>query len=128
MSDTAIEHAVKSNRKGTFVVADLATWDTAARFDVVAVLYVFVHFVDDEAWRSILHKAMSWVDSEGALLFADEFPTEREARSPHVVGRPLDEYLEAFGQQGFIMDPDFKAALMESAGRTAGKFYLARRT
>jgi trans-aconitate methyltransferase len=111
VSPHATAQAQSRNPAATFITADLATWDTGQRFDVVCALYVFVHFVDDAAWASIVNRAMRWVAPSGGLLMADHLPTDREQPSQHVVARPLSEYAAPASEHGLYLDEGFKALL-----------------
>lgn len=130
VSPVAIEQARERNPDATFLVADLANWNTTRMFDVVGALYVFVHFVDDDAWVSIVERALSWVAPQGGLLIADQFPAERQQHGEHVVARPFDEYEQLFQRHGFAFDDDFTANLADansSAMRVTNQFRLVRR-
>lgn len=114
VSADATRQAERRNPQASFLTADLATWTSERQWDVVCGLYVFVHFVDDSAWESIVRRAMEWVRPGGALLMADHFPAQLERPSPHVAWRPLSTY-EDLGQEHTIsLDGEFDALL---AGR-----------
>lgn len=129
VSPEAIRQARERNPDAEFAVGDLATWTTERRFDVVLVLYVFVHFVDDTAWRSLLERSLSWLNAGGSLLIADQFPAARENKIQHVVGRPLSDYVAMLGSQGFAFDESFRSKLIGAKGQLlpqARSFQLAR--
>jgi SAM-dependent methyltransferase len=130
VSPDAIQFARKHNPAAEFQVGDLSKWTTDRRFDVVCVLYVFIHFVADAEWLSLLERALSWVAPAGALLMADEFPKERELTGLHVVSRPLQEYEAILELHGFRFDEAFREQLIGSGDqllRHARPFRLARR-
>jgi len=130
VSPDAIQHAKEHNPAAEFQVGDLSKWTTDRRFDVVCVLYVFIHFVDDAEWLSLLERALSWVAPAGALLMADEFPKEREATRLHVVSRPLKAYDVILEVHGFQFDHAFREQLIGSGNEIlpqARPFRLARR-
>ncbi|RXF74453.1 class I SAM-dependent methyltransferase [Hansschlegelia zhihuaiae] len=129
VSPEAISQARDRNPDAEFVIGDLATWTAPRLFDIVSVLYVFVHFVDDSAWRNMVIRALSWVAPGGALLFADVFPEQRGSEAQHYVSRPLSDYLAIFSVAGFELDSSFQNKLTEdeTVGAYAGHFRLARR-
>jgi len=128
VSPIAVRQAKENNPNATFLVCDLAHWNTDRTFDIVSVLYVFVHFVDDAAWSSIVNRCLSWVAPEGVLLFADNFPEQRVS-GRHYVGRPLSEYEEIFSRSGFVLDDAFGEALRsDGSGGGTNHFRLARRS
>lgn len=130
VSPDAIERAKREVPGGFFEQADLAQWQPTRAFDLVMVLYVFVHFVNDARWLSFVERALSAVGPQGALLMADHFPSERQHSVQHVVGRPLSAYEPILERHGFLLDGGFRDRLRELAGagnRDARQFYLARR-
>ncbi len=130
ISPEAVRQARERNDAAArFVVGNLATWDTHDRFDLVTIFYVLVHFVDENSWRSLLERALSWVAPGGALLLADHFPSERQAPVVHVVSRPFATYEAVFATQGFVVDDDFAGRLIGMSAPTspAKHFRLARR-
>lgn len=130
VSEDAVQGAKRQHPDAEFMAADLADWDTERRFGVVMGLYVFVHFVDDSGWLSLLRRAMSWVEPGGALLIADQFPAERQIPGPHVVARPLAAYVPVLSSGGFELDPQFRQRLIgrgEDELPNARAFHLARR-
>jgi SAM-dependent methyltransferase len=114
LSHDAIQEAYARNPKARFVTADLGNWDTDERFDVVCALYLFVHFVDDAAWESIVRRSLSWVRPGGAILIADQFPPERIVAGDHVLVRPFDEYGDLLKRSGFTVDHRFTDLLADS--------------
>lgn len=125
----AVAEGKRRAPEGTFIVGDLAAWDTDRQFDVVCALYVFVHFVDDHAWESIVTRAAKWVAPGGALLVADHFPSEREPAGQHVVARPLSDYWPLLRER-FRVDGDFQAKLIGAGADrlpNGRHFYLFRR-
>ncbi|MDT2019451.1 class I SAM-dependent methyltransferase [Methylocella sp. CPCC 101449] len=104
ISDEAIKTAKKNHPKGVFLQGDLRELNIAKKFDVVLILYVLVHFTEDEDWRKFLAAACQRVKRDGCLLFADYFPPERISPVPHVVSRPLAQYNEELAKLGFTAD------------------------
>lgn len=130
ISPVAIEQACARGIPGArFVQGELSTWETSERFDLVCALYVFVHFVDDAKWRSLLLRTLTWLAPGGALLLADHFPLEREQKVAHVVSRPFRAYEEAVAASGFAPDPGFAERLVARCPRStlARHFRLIRR-
>lgn len=126
VSPVAVRQAKENNPNADFLICDLSNWSTSRTFDVVSVLYVFVHFVDDVAWNSIVDRCLQWVAPEGVLLFADNFPEQR-VDNRHFVGRPLAEYERIFNRVGFFVDDAFVDALKDGDTVGAEHFRLARR-
>lgn len=127
VSPTAVRQAQERTPDANFVVADLATWDTEGTYDVVTVLYVFVHFVDDGAWEAILERSMKWVRPGGSLLVADHFPPDREQPAAHVVHRPLSDYLSRAKARGLLPDERFKDDLSHDGLVGTASFHLWRK-
>jgi SAM-dependent methyltransferase len=96
---------------GRFIVGDLNTWDTDERFDLVAVLFVFIHFVDDEAWLSLLERCLKWVAPGGYLLLAQRFPRQTERPAIHTKLRSVSDYLHPVAKHGFEFDREFEGRM-----------------
>jgi 2-polyprenyl-3-methyl-5-hydroxy-6-metoxy-1,4-benzoquinol methylase len=101
VSPLAIEFARRAYPAGEYIVADLAKWHTPRRFDLVVVLFVFVHFVEHDSWREAVERCLSWVAPRGSMLFADTFPQEIEYRHAHLTYWPISEYERVFSRLGF---------------------------
>jgi trans-aconitate methyltransferase len=114
VSAEATWQAEKRNPDASFLTADLATWRTERQWALVCALYVFVHFVDDVAWESIVRRAMTWVRPGGALLIADHFPVEHGRPSRHVATRPIAAYAAFAREHKLTLDTEFEAALAGS--------------
>lgn len=129
VSYVAIEQARERNVSAEFEVADLASWNTAERFGVVFAAWVFVHFVNDNDWRSILSRCISWVSPGGVLLFADYVPTVRDAKVRHAVSRPLSDYIEIFDREGMGIDLLWREAMAAQVPHNSllPQFYLVTR-
>lgn len=129
ISEEAIRRARAGVPKGKFFQGNLVEWTTRDQFDVVCVLYVFVHFVEDSQWLAVLEAALSRLTPRGVLFFADHFPVERLASVPHVVCRPLRDYEAVFSRHGFQFDADLARCAVEAvAGNPHAKqFRFARR-
>jgi SAM-dependent methyltransferase len=131
VSATAVAQARRRTADCHFVVADLATWHTEDTFDVVCALYFFSTFVDDQEWAASLETSLQWVRTGGALLIAEQFSDERMRPAPHVVARPLSDFVSLAGLHGFAQDERFIADLRGSGDDRlpeAKYFCLLRRT
>lgn len=129
ISPEAIARARTSVPQGSFFEGNLVEWKTTQKFDVVCVLYVFVHFTEDHEWAAVLEAALSRIRPGGMLFFADYFPAERTAPVPHVVNRPLSDYVTMFARHGFELDASLARFASEiTVGNGLGKqFRFARR-
>lgn len=130
VSPVALAQARLDNPSAKFVQADLATWEPTFTCDLVLILYVFVHFVDDDAWARFARASMRAVAPGGTWLIADNFPNEREAKVAHVVTRPLSDYDPFLAEAGLAWDVLAMQALRDEhpqAGQ-ARHFRFARRT
>jgi SAM-dependent methyltransferase len=130
VSEVAIEAARAREPRGRYVVGSALEVDFDRRFDLVSVLYVFVHFVDDRDWRRLLARLAALIADGGALLFADEFPPRTARPAPHVAQRPLSAYRRHFRRHGMALDPRFRTDLAAALGqppRKALPFHLARK-
>jgi SAM-dependent methyltransferase len=113
VSPEAIARAESEHPTGKFICCDVLQWHPRQQYDIVAALYVFVHFVDDNAWRSIVEKSLAWLAPNGVLVMADAFVEARQRPGQHVVARPLQEYAEIFAGQGYRFDEAAHAQLVE---------------
>lgn len=112
ISPDAIARAKAGHPNGKFICADLLEWRSHQRYNFVLAFYVYVHFVDDDAWRTIVRKTLEWLMPDGVLVMADAILDHRQQHGPHVVTRPLAEYHEIFSQQGFRFDDSAQAELV----------------
>lgn len=92
VSPIAVEKARKTYPDARFMVTGLLDWEPTEKFDLVMVLYVLVHFVDDADWERMLERTVAALNPGGMFLLADHFPSERQATVAHVVSRPLSDY------------------------------------
>lgn len=127
ISPEAIAKARRDYQSATFSVSDLLDWENERTFDVVCALYVFVHFVDDNMWRTMLQRALSWVGPSGSLLIADNFSDVRNQVAQHAVTRPSAEYNEVISCMGFRFDEKFPLKLKQRAGINNCRFKLITR-
>lgn len=125
ISPVAIETAKKTHSEARFFTGNLSELDLGEKFDVVTVLYVFVHFVDDILWRSFLSAAIDRVKPGGTLVFADIFPSERTPSGRHVVSRPLSDYTRAFKEDGMVFDDHLRDVVKSTRISCGNHFYFA---
>jgi SAM-dependent methyltransferase len=96
-----------------FFVGDLNTWDTDERFDLVAALWVMIHFVDDMAWLSLVERCLSWVAPGGSFLMVNRFPRMTDRPQVHTKQREIGEYLPVLAKYGFRLDREFESQMVE---------------
>lgn len=129
VSSVAVEAARKIEPRGSYIVGSALDTDFDCKFDLVSVLYVFVHFVNDDDWRRLISKLVGTLTNNGGLLFADSFPPKMLTPVPHVVQRPLSLYENVFKTFDMGLDSSFRLRLAASLGTDANlpPVYLARR-
>ncbi|MDK4704338.1 class I SAM-dependent methyltransferase [Rhizobium sp. CNPSo 4062] len=125
ISPVAIEAAEKAHPSARFIKGNLSELDLQEKFDVVTVLYVFVHFVDDTLWRSFLSAAIARLKPGGTLVFADIFPGERTTTGQHVVSRPFADYIRSFKEEGIVIDERLREVVKSSGISCSNHFYFA---
>ncbi len=129
ISDVAIEAARQSEPRGRYLLGSPLTETFHERFDLVCVLYVFVHFVDDSDWLALINRISNWLTPGGGLLFADSFPAELACPAPHVKLRPMSHYETAFKTTHLKLDDSFRSSLQKALGTPAiPPAQLARRS
>lgn len=128
ISKDAITEARKRCPNGTFLEANLSNYKSKNKFDVVSVLYVFVHFVDDNQWLKFLQTAVGAVKPGGLLFFADHFPNQLEKHGAHVVSRPLHDYVEPLQREGAHLDQELKQAAEATGSKLTRHFQFARKS
>lgn len=128
VSPVAIEAARAKVPGGTFLTVSALALDWGPPRDLVAVIYVFVHFVEDDDWRRLIGRIAAFLPPGGALLFADDMPPEQDRPVPHVVRRPLAAYRAALGTEGMNLDDGFTRRLaVGPAFAMADRLFLARK-
>jgi SAM-dependent methyltransferase len=113
VSPDAIARATSEHPAGTFFSADALQWEPPQQFDIVLAFYVYVHFVDDRAWQTMVEKTLTWLSPNGILVMADAIVDVRQQPGQHVVARPLAHYAEIFASRGFRFDDLAHAELVE---------------
>ncbi len=112
VAPTAIEAARNGEPRGHFILGSALEIEFEMRFDLVCAFYVFVHFVDEGNWLSLIKRLSSQLKEGGALLFADDLPEIERRPSRHVRLRPLSRYVSVLGAQGLTRDIGFKERLL----------------
>lgn len=125
ISPVAIATAEAAHPQGQFIVGNLSDMSGDEQFDVVLILYVLVHFVDDRLWRDFLDSAIRRLKPGGRLVIADIFPEARTTAGAHVVSRPLSEYLDVFGEAGLVVDPASRAEARKTGINASNHFHFA---
>jgi SAM-dependent methyltransferase len=113
VSPEAIARARIEHSTGKFICADLSQWKPLRRYDAILAFYVYINFVDDPTWRSIVEKTLMWLAPKGVLVMADAIVDTRQQLGQHVVTRPLEEYEEIFAGWGFRFDTLAHAELVD---------------
>ncbi|MGE3143132.1 MAG: class I SAM-dependent methyltransferase [Hyphomonadaceae bacterium] len=128
ISPVAIEQARVRAPNGRFVVSDLSGWASDDQYEVVSILYVLIHFVEERRWADFLTRAVSMAKPGGVLLLADEFPAQRVTPAQHVVTRPLSDYEALFSSLGVYFEDGFSEQLRARAPFSCARhFRLARK-
>ena len=130
VSSVALDAARENEPRGHYLLGSALDTDFGRKFDLICVLYVFVHFVDDDDWLMLISTLAETLNPGGGLLFADRFPEERVRSVPHVSERPLALYEEAFESCHLKLDMSFRQGLAAALGVDNAKLppaYLARR-
>ncbi len=126
VSPRATAAAAVREPRGRFITGSALAADWGGGFDLVAVIYVFVHFVDDADWRRLLGRIAASLRPGGLLLFADQFPACAARPAAHVRERPLSAYAAEFPRIGLVPDDEFPRR-MAAEGHDRAPFALARR-
>lgn len=129
ISPVAIASARENEPRGSYIVGSPLTHAFERKFDLVSVLYVFVHFVADSDWKALISFSASVLRSGGGLLFADQFPEAEHRPAPHVAQRPLSVYADAMAGCELSIDPSFRTQLQDALGADVKlpPFYVARK-
>lgn len=111
VSPVALERARKTWPKAEFRETDLLNWTPSEQYDLVCVLYVLVHFVDDARWEQFFRSAAKSVSPGGYLLIADWFPDDKRKRAMHYVARPFSDYAALIEDCGLRVDNEMWSRL-----------------
>ena len=128
ISQIAVDAAKKNEPRGTYIAGSPLDETINERFDLVCVLYVFVHFVNDADWEKLILWVSSVLTPGGAVLFADNFTDTPQRPAPHVKLRPISDYEVAFKKCDLKLDLPFTAQLAKALGiEVTLPVYLARK-
>ena len=94
-SATAIERAKSDGIDAEFLVSPLASIQLRRRFDVVVVIDVLLHVVDDEVWRQTLSALARHLGDAGLLVIVDWFDDGATDLGAHVRPRSIRQYASA---------------------------------
>lgn len=104
VSPVAVAEARQSWPQAEFREADLLKWEPAETYDLVCILYVLVHFVQDTDWERFFRSAAHSVAPGGYLVIADSFPAEERQSAAHYVARPFSDYAPLMQDCGLTVD------------------------
>jgi 2-polyprenyl-3-methyl-5-hydroxy-6-metoxy-1,4-benzoquinol methylase len=114
VSPVAIAKARESWPDARFQKKDLLEWEPDEQYDLVTLLYVLVHFVEDSNWSQFFTAAAKSVAPGGYLIIADEFPEQSRKQAKHFVARPLAEYSPLMSECGLSIDSELWTNLFSS--------------
>lgn len=100
-STTAIAQARQSVPGAQFVVSSLSSLQLGQQFDVICVIDVLLHVVDENEWRSTLEALVRHLKPAGLLVLLDCLNPGDTNWSKHVNPRPLSQYESVFSQLGW---------------------------
>ncbi len=104
ISAEALTRARRDWPAAEFIETNLLHWTPGQTYDLVCVLYVLVHFVDDADWARFFAAAADSVAEGGLLLIADVFPDVRGGAA-HYVARPFADYAPLAERAGLNHEP-----------------------
>lgn len=99
-SATAIEQAKAAAPGAGFHVSALDTLNLLHRFDVIVVVDVLLHVVDDARWRVSLARLVEHLGRGGVLIVLDWLADPPPDVTPHCRPRPRDQYERVLGDLG----------------------------
>jgi hypothetical protein len=83
-------------------LADDASFQGLARYDVVTAIDVLYHIPDATAWTRALGNLLDLVDEDGVFITTDKFPASGSYQKyPHVKRRSLAMWRDELGAKGF---------------------------
>lgn len=100
LSISAIKHARSAVPQARFIVTPLSKLQLNEGFDVIAVIDVLLHIVDDRLWRAALASLTGHLYSGGRLLILDHLQKAPPDHPPHVKTRSLAHYKAMFVNLG----------------------------
>lgn len=128
VSPVAIEQAKEREPRGTYLAGSALDIDIDQTFDLIAILYVFVHFTDDDDWQRLIEKLVGRLNRGGGLLIADQFSETPERPNTHVRLRPLSMYSDLLAEFGLTIDQGFQSKLAKTAENSLNfsSYFLAK--
>lgn len=99
-SPTAVARARRRFPAANFRIASIESLSLNESFDVVVVVDVLLHIVDDNAWQRSLATLARHLNDEGRLVIVDTTGEHRTATARHVRIRPLDAWQDVFRRTG----------------------------
>ena len=99
-STSAIKKARSAVPQARFLVAPLATLQLDEGFDVIAVIDVLLHVVNDRQWRATLASLAGHLHSSGRMLILDHLKKVSPDHPPHLMTRSLAQYKAMFVNLG----------------------------
>lgn len=129
VSPEAILIAREREPRGRYIAGSALAVDWGGPFDLVAALYVIVHFVDEARLHALLARVRSALVPGGKFLIAEDFSGRATKPAAHVRPRTLNEVRDALAMNGLDLDAAFPARMARLAGLgdLHPDFALARR-
>jgi SAM-dependent methyltransferase len=134
LSPVAIDQARTAHPSAAFEVADIVSFRTERRFDVIVVWSVLLHLVRDDDWTAALHNLANALADQGRIVLFDTVPEEPQRTAEHVNLRTRDTYRRWLPTVGLRLSEEWLAtdrdALAAASGLTPGSlgnFYLIER-
>lgn len=103
-SPTAVAEARRRSADAEFLVDSLSEMDMGRRFDVIAVIDVFLHIVEDDEWLRAVKALSRLLASDGVLVIIDWIDGTHQRAEPHCVGRSMKAYASALVGAGLHID------------------------
>lgn len=98
-SSKAVALARRKAPQARFKVESLCDFELKSRFDVIAVIDVLLHIVDESEWRSALTSLANHLSPDGTLILLDTL-RESPNSAEHCRTRPLGAYQTALDALG----------------------------
>jgi len=109
-SRKAVTQAKRKAPQARFKVASISKFELGSRFDVIAVIDVLLHVVNQDEWRSALERLNRHLRPDGVLILLDTL-RESTAAPEHCRTRPLEAYVSAFDELGLEIAEHARFAL-----------------
>lgn len=95
-SPTAIARARERFPAARFTVSSLESLSLGEAFDVISVVDVLLHIVDDGAWRGVLSSLVKHLEADGVFVVVDTTCERPLVTATHVRVRTVGEWQDAF--------------------------------